>query len=201
LRENELVDLTRRLERTNDKLRRLSVLDELTGIPNRRYFNLLLQQEWGRAAREKQPLSLVMIDVDHFKSFNDLYGHPAGDACLTRVARTLFSLIRRTSDSVCRFGGEEFVALLANTDLAGASVVAEGFRKAVEEVARAHLGSPHQHVTVSLGVACTVPEVEGASDDLLHAADEALYRAKATGRNRVEVADELAAAAADSTVV
>ena len=128
-RERELVVMTRKLARLNAKLRRLSVIDELTGISNRRYFNLLLRQEWSRAAREQLPLALVMIDIDSFKNFNDRYGHPAGDACLTQVARTLSHLIHRSGDAVCRYGGEEFVILLANTDLQGARTVAEALRR------------------------------------------------------------------------
>lgn len=185
-REAELVELNRRLERLNTKLKRLSVLDELTGIPNRRYFNLLLRQEWGRAARERFPLALVMIDIDNFKAFNDLYGHPAGDACLTRVARTFYSLTRRPGDAVMRYGGEEFVVLLANTDLSGAYTVADSLRAAIEAMHMPHGGSPYECVTISLGVASVLPHGERDSEMLVQAADRALYEAKAKGRNRVE---------------
>jgi diguanylate cyclase (GGDEF)-like protein len=189
-REAELVELNRRLERLNAKLKRLSVLDELTGIPNRRYFNLLLRQEWGRAARERFPLSLLMIDIDNFKAFNDLYGHPAGDACLTRVARTLYSLTRRPGDAVMRFGGEEFVVLLANTDLSGAYTVADSLRAAIEAMHLQHVGSPYECVTVSLGAASVLPDPAKDSEMLVQAADRALYEAKAKGRNRVETEAE-----------
>ena len=130
-REQELLCVTRRLERANDKLRRLSMLDELTGVPNRRYFNLMLTREWGRASREDLPLALVILDVDWFKSYNDRYGHPAGDACLIQIATALASLIRRPGDLAARYGGEEFVILLANTTSDGAAIVAETVRAGV----------------------------------------------------------------------
>ncbi|HEX3150807.1 MAG TPA: diguanylate cyclase [Gemmataceae bacterium] len=186
-RERKLVEVTRKLERSNAKLRRLSVVDELTGISNRRYFNLLFRQEWSRASREQLPLSLIISDIDSFKNFNDQYGHPAGDRCLERVARTLSSFIHRSGDAVCRYGGEEFVILLANTDLQGARTVAEALRAAVEELKLENLGSPSGRVTISVGVACTLPQPDCSADAFLAAADRALYRAKSNGRNRVEV--------------
>lgn len=190
-REEVLVDMTRRLERVNAKLRRLSVLDELTGVPNRRYFNLLLRQEWGRSARESLPLSLVMVDIDHFKAFNDFYGHPAGDGCLARVAGTLNSLVRRPGDSVARYGGEEFVVLLANTGIVGAISVAESLRLAVDELNLPHLRSPLDRITISIGVASALPEPGGNSMELVEAVDRALYAAKSGGRNQVAIASDM----------
>lgn len=190
-REDELLDMTRRLERVNSKLRRLSVLDELTGIPNRRFFNLLLRQEWDRAAREALPVSLIMIDIDHFKSFNDFYGHPAGDECLARVAGTLGSMVRRPGDSVARYGGEEFVVLLANTGIAGAVTVADSLRSAIDELNLLHERSPSGRVTISLGVATATPEPGGNSMSLVESVDRALYVAKSCGRNQVAMASDM----------
>ena len=185
-REQELLCVTRRLERANDKLRRLSMLDELTGVPNRRYFNLMLTREWGRASREDLPLALVILDVDWFKSYNDRYGHPAGDACLIQIATALASLIRRPGDLAARYGGEEFVILLANTTSDGAAIVAETVRAGVAGLNLEHLGSSFGQVTISSGAASMIPGRDFTSAMLLQAADEALYRAKAGGRNRIE---------------
>lgn len=187
-RERELEDVTRELERANLRLHRLAVQDELTGVPNRRYFNLLLHREWGRAARDHRPLGLILADVDHFKAFNDRYGHPDGDSCLARVAATLTRHVRRPADAVARYGGEEFAVLLPNTDAAGAGTVAEGLRAAVAGLGLEHAGSSFLRVTISLGVAAVVPTAGMSADRLVRAADAALYRAKAAGRNRVEVA-------------
>src|SRR6185437_2913636 len=111
-REEELLQVTQQLKRLNEELQRLSILDELTGIPNRRFFNILLTQEWGRSARIVVPLSMMLIDIDFFKNYNDFYGHPQGDRCLQKVAATLNSLVHRPGDCVARYGGEEFVVLL-----------------------------------------------------------------------------------------
>jgi diguanylate cyclase (GGDEF)-like protein len=187
-RERELVEVTERLKRVNEKLQRLSMRDELTGIANRRYFNWLISQEWARAAREVLPLSLILIDIDYFKDFNDHYGHPRGDECLTKVADTLHGLARRPGDCVARYGGEEFVVLLAHTETHGAAAVAERLRAGVEALGLDHARSKaHNRVTISLGVACTIPGRSGTPEALLAAADEAVYRAKAEGRNCVRI--------------
>lgn len=192
--ERELVDMTDRLKRLNDQLKRLAILDDLTGIPNRRFFNQLVRKEWGRAAREETPLSLVLIDVDVFKAYNDRYGHPAGDACLARVAGALNRVTRRPGDAIARYGGEEFAVLLANTATDGAAVVAEKLRIAVEGLGLEHTGSAHRVVTISLGIATAIPDRRGSPDRLMGAADRALYEAKAGGRNRIGVATTLDAA-------
>jgi diguanylate cyclase (GGDEF)-like protein len=192
--ERELVDMTELLKRLNDQLKRLAVLDDLTGIPNRRYFNQLVRKEWGRAAREETPLSLILIDVDVFKAYNDRYGHPAGDACLARVAGALNRVTRRPGDAIARYGGEEFAVLLANTAADGATVVAEKLRNAVEGLGLEHAGSAHRVVTISLGIATAIPDRRGSPDRLMGAADRALYDAKAGGRNRFGFAATLDAA-------
>ena len=187
--ERELEALTDRLKRLNDELQRLAVVDELTGVPNRRYFNQLIRKEWGRAARDGTPLSLLLIDIDLFKGYNDRYGHPAGDGCLARVAGRVNRLTRRPGDAVARYGGEEFAVLLANTNADGAAVVAEILRAAIEQLGVEHAGSPHRVVTISLGAATATPDRRSSPERLLGAADRALYDAKRAGRNRVAVAN------------
>ena len=185
-RERELVQVTRRLEQANAELHRLAVLDELTGIANRRFFNLVLAQEWARAAREVQPLSLTLIDIDFFKDLNDLYGHQHGDECLRRVAAALSEAARRPGDHVARYGGEEFAVVMPHTGLAGAAAVAERLRLRVEALGLEHGGSAAGPcLTISLGVASGIPERRSSPDLLITAADRAMYQAKREGRNRV----------------
>jgi diguanylate cyclase (GGDEF)-like protein len=186
--ERELTELNHRLRRMNDELQRIAILDELTGVPNRRHFNSLVRKEWARAAREAIPVGLVLIDVDLFKNYNDLYGHPAGDTCLARVAGALGGVASRPADALARYGGEEFAVLLAHTSAGGAAIVAERLRVAVESLDLEHAGSNYGRVTISLGVAASVPDRRSSPDRLMGAADRALYQAKAAGRNRVHVA-------------
>jgi diguanylate cyclase (GGDEF)-like protein len=189
-REQELVGVTEQLRRLNRDLERLAVLDELTGAANRRLFNLMLHQEWGRAAREVQSVALVMVDIDFFKNYNDRYGHQSGDECLQQVAAALGSVAQRSGDQVARYGGEEFVVLMPHTGLTGAVIVAEKLRKRVEDLHITHAASPvASHVTISLGVAAGIPERRTTPDALLAAADHALYEAKRNGRNCVKVYD------------
>ncbi len=163
---------------------KLALVDGLTGLANRRLFDETLAREWQRSMRERTAISLIMIDVDVFKSFNDLYGHLAGDECLRMVAEEVRNAIMRTTDLLARFGGEEFVAVLPNTGSEAAEKVAERARKAVEQRAIPHAGSRHGVVTISVGIATQVPEFESGVNSLIEAADAALYRAKAAGRNR-----------------
>lgn len=175
------------LKRQTDLLRSLSFLDGLTGIANRRRFDETMAREWRRCARSHLPLSLVILDVDHFKAYNDQYGHQAGDECLRIVAEVLAERARRPSDLVARYGGEEFVCLLPETDGPGATRVAEGFRIGVAERRIPHAQSPvAPYVTVSLGVATVIPSTESSPEKLAEMADQLLYRAKRTGRNRVQ---------------
>jgi len=174
------------LEEANAKLERLSFLDGLTNIANRRRFDEFLHIEWRRAAREAAPLSVILADIDFFKAYNDTYGHEAGDEILKKVAGALAAMLNRPADLVARYGGEEFVVALPGTDAAGALVLAERLRAAVEALAVAHSTSrAAAHVTISVGVATTIPERGAAPEALVAAADQALYEAKHDGRNRV----------------
>lgn len=176
----------RDLERSNEELRRLVLQDGLTGIANRRRFEERLQSEWRRAARTGRPLSLALFDIDHFKAYNDRYGHLAGDALLARVAHEIAPLARRPADLAARYGGEEFVLLLPDTALDAAVTRA---RIARRQVARTETGAADgAAVSVSGGVASLVPARETDLHALIALADKALYRAKAHGRNRIEYA-------------
>lgn len=186
-----LLVITRKLDTANQELQRLASLDSLTGAANRRYFDAALEREWRRSMREGSTLSVVMIDIDLFKQFNDTYGHPAGDECIRRVADALAADLDRGGDLLARYGGEEFAALLPGTTLGGASFVAERMRAAVAALGLTHAGSPRGSVTASFGVACGVAMPETAAETLLAAADRALYRAKAAGRNCVHATTSL----------
>lgn len=182
------VDTHMNLKRKTDMLERLALLDGLTGIRNRRYFDEQLAKEIARSQREHYPLSVVMMDIDHFKEYNDNYGHGAGDKCLQKVARALTETLLRPGDTLCRYGGEEFVALLPHCDADGARVLANRLRQAVEALSITHeYSSASPVVTMSLGTASAGPEGEqkAEADSLLKHADEALYAAKQAGRNRV----------------
>lgn len=170
----------------------LAMVDGLTGVANRRRYDEKMDREWRRAMRDGSLLSLLMIDVDHFKSYNDIYGHVLGDRCLRQVAVTAQEVIHRSSDLFARYGGEEFVAVLPNTDREGALLVAEQIRRAVEELRLPHSGNPHGFVTVSVGCATQTLGHNSPSTVLVEAADQALYLAKSNGRNRTEVATMLA---------
>lgn len=178
----------RRLSEANRRLKARVWEDHLTGIPSRRYLDAALAREVRRARRAGQALSIVMADIDRFKSYNDRYGHPAGDDCLRMVAQAASAALGRGADELCRYGGEEFVAILPGTGPEGAVRVAERMRRAVADQAIPHDGVPWGHVTISLGVA-SLPAADNGShrdrDALITAADAALYAAKAAGRDRV----------------
>lgn len=180
--------LSNQLEIANCELERLAAVDGLTRVYNRRRFDEVFLAEWNRLLREEKPLSLIMGDVDQFKAYNDTYGHPAGDSCLERIARSIVKVAKRPADCVARYGGEEFVVVLPNTDLAGATYVAEGIRSAVHNLNIPHSTSSVSHrVTLSLGVACQVPDEAMAPSLLIEAADRAMYAAKESGRDRIQV--------------
>jgi diguanylate cyclase (GGDEF)-like protein len=185
-RDRRLTDEVRALQREKHDLERIVCVDSLTGVANRRHALALLDAEWKRSAREKMPLSLVFIDLDYFHTYNETYGHPGGDACLRRVASEIAFCLRRPSDFLGRYGGEEFVAVLANTDAEGARIVAERLRAAVEALAIPHEGSQSSPVvTISVGFATVQATPELDVEALIHQADHALLAAKAQGRNRV----------------
>lgn len=174
------------LAQANVALSHMARVDGLTQIPNRRAFDETLAKEWGRMAREDSPLSLILCDIDCFKNYNDHYGHQAGDECLRRVAQALTGCAQRTADLVARYGGEEFVLILPQTPMEGALLVAENMRRTVEKLALQHAGSIVKPiVTLSLGVASVVPAKHMQAKRLIELADQALYQAKETGRNKV----------------
>jgi diguanylate cyclase (GGDEF)-like protein/PAS domain S-box-containing protein len=165
----------------------LAMVDGLTGVANRRLLDETLTREWLRAIRDGSPISLLLIDVDYFKLFNDLYGHVAGDKCLQSVAAAIQNVLRRPQDLLARYGGEEFVVVLPNTPGSGAEVIAGKVMAAVEQCAILHSGNPHGMVTASLGCACAIATADSSPTELLKAADDAMYRAKAQGRNRIQI--------------
>jgi diguanylate cyclase (GGDEF)-like protein len=178
---------TQQLEEANQTLQRLATLDGLTGIANHRRFQEVLDHEWKRAARSGAPLSLIMLDIDFFKAYNDTYGHRVGDECLKRVARILMEAVNRPTDLVARYGGEEFAMILADTNAEGALTVAEKIRRRIEDAGIVYDTSPiGEQVTVSLGIATMISGQHLGPGALIDAADQALYQAKQEGRNRVK---------------
>lgn len=185
----DLVRKGRALEESNNRLALQSITDGLTGIGNRRLFDQTMATEWQRAARGGTPLSLLLVDIDHFKPYNDHYGHTTGDEALRRVAAALSDCVRRAGELVARYGGEEFVMLLPGADAAQALVTAQQIMARIQHEAIAHAASPTAPLlTCSIGVATLAPDVDQDSDTLINAADAAMYQAKSTGRARFAVA-------------
>ncbi len=179
-------ELYQQLEVANQELKRLATLDGLTGLANRRRFDEYIEQEWQRLAREQEPLSLILCDIDFFKLYNDTYGHQAGDDCLKQVATALRHSVKRPADLVARYGGEEFAVILPHTTAAGAFCLAKSIHQQIRQLKLAHPGSTvSQYVTLSLGVAGLIPCSGVTPAKLIAAADAALYEAKTTGRDRV----------------
>jgi diguanylate cyclase (GGDEF)-like protein len=160
--------------------------DKLTGIGNRRSFDANFANQWAQASRAKVPLSLMMVDVDFFKKFNDSYGHQAGDDCLRQVAQALDGCARRAGDSVTRYGGEEFAVVLFHTSLNEAQNISEKMLNAVRKLSMPHALSPHEVVTISMGIATIMPTMHDDMQHFVEQADQCLYRAKENGRNRAE---------------
>jgi diguanylate cyclase (GGDEF)-like protein len=182
-----VADKTEELRKANEELTLLAHSDSLTGVANRRRFEEFLGDEWRRAIRFKTEISVFLLDIDHFKLFNDTYGHQAGDECLKRVAEALKNTIHRPTDLLARYGGEEFAMVLGGTDAAGALKVAEDATRRINELQIPHgRSATSPYVTVSIGLATRMATFETSEADLIKAADEALYRAKAGGRNRIE---------------
>lgn len=184
----ELIKLNEELIEANKKLEQLANFDALTGVANRRCFMKTLEDEWKRAQRNSLHLSLIMIDVDFFKAYNDNYGHQAGDECLQEIASLMKNELSRPGDFLARYGGEEFIVILPGINLKGTSSVAEKLRKIIESAQIPHTVSTiSDYITISLGTATTIPSNKKKPASLIAAADEALYRAKRNGRNRIEI--------------
>ena len=179
---------TEELEDANRRLAQMSYVDALTDVSNRRSFDEELSLEWRRSTRTRAPLSLLLIDIDGFKGFNDALGHHAGDDCLRKVAAVIRESVGRAGDTVARYGGEEFVVLLPETDRGGATVLAERIRVAVESRNIWHPGATRGRLTVSIGVATTIATEDVEPSALVRDADAVLYQAKRDGRNLVRVA-------------
>lgn len=171
------------------QLRRLVLLDALTGVHNRRALDERMEQEFARAARGHGSLGLLMIDIDHFKAYNDHYGHPAGDKCLRQVAQAMSAALKRPSDFLARYGGEEFAVLLPDARLADVQGAAEMLLARVRELALPHVGSVRERVSISIGACVATPPVRGQMDQFVAEADRQLYRAKQAGRDRVMCGD------------
>ncbi len=177
-------ELHQQLQVANQQLQNLAMLDQLTQIANRRHFDKAIAIEWQRLMRERQPLSLLLCDIDYFKQYNDTYGHAAGDTCLTLVAQALKQAVQRSADLVARYGGEEFAVILPNTDSEGAFKVAQKIREALQQLEIPHLASKvDKNVTMSIGIATVIPVSTMEPLELIEEADRALYQAKASGRN------------------
>jgi len=185
----QLEKMNNELARSNRELQRLSSMDGLTGLANRRQFDETLEQEWQRAIRTNMPLSLIFLDIDFFKRYNDHYGHQAGDDCLKEVAEAMQKTVHRPADLVSRYGGEEFVMILPDTTSEGALAVAEKVLAGITDLRIPHANSAvADHLTLSIGVATASPQESSRPAELIEAADKMLYRAKDQGRNRIETA-------------
>ena len=185
-KKGSLLEQINMLKRIEAELQTQSGQDWLTGLANRRRFDEMFQQEWGRARRDETSLAVLMIDIDYFKPYNDTYGHQEGDVCLQQVAKAVSGAVHRPGDLPARYGGEEFVVVLPKTDAAGAALVGETMRAAVEALNMQHVNShASDRVTISVGVAAVIPAEKGEPATLVAAADKALYQAKHDGRNRV----------------
>jgi diguanylate cyclase (GGDEF)-like protein len=181
------VEFQHRLE-VEARLRNMTRVDGLTGLSNRRNLDERLLFEWHRSKRSGEPLAILFVDIDRFKSYNDTYGHQAGDDALTSVAQAIAKSSQRPGDITARFGGEEFVVVLPETDSKGATLVASAIHAAVHALSINHTGSEHGMITVSIGVASTQANDIADALALIKAADRAVYRAKASGRNQTSVA-------------
>lgn len=183
---SERILVEQKLQEANELLQHLSTIDGLTGISNRRTFDDRLEMEWNRGLRNSAPLSLLMLDIDYFKAYNDTYGHQGGDGCLKQIASVIQETLGRSTDLLCRYGGEEFCVILPETDDAGADIVGEKIRMAIEALKIPHSGSKiNRWVTISVGAATMVPSVYTSYMNLVSNADKAVYKAKFDGRNCV----------------
>jgi diguanylate cyclase (GGDEF)-like protein len=173
------------LKRQRDMLTKLSYLDGLTGCYNRRWFDQIYPTTWKNCLKDKKPLTVFLLDIDHFKLYNETYGHLAGDDCLKFIVNTIHSILKRPTDICARYGGEEFVGLIYNANLEGGEVISEKIRSAVENAGIPNEASPSKIVTVTIGSASGYPGVDKNSKGLIALADKLLYQAKTNGRNRI----------------
>ncbi len=173
-----------KIKMLNEKLERLSYLDELTGLPNRRFFNDACNREWRRAMREQEHMALIMVDIDYFKEINDNYGHRAGDKCLAAAAKALNKALCRPNDMVARYGGDEFIAIMPDTDMEGVQTITKEMQKNISELNIENTYSPFGKLTVSIGAAGQKPEKESQWKNLAVVVDKALYKAKQNGKNQ-----------------
>lgn len=184
--EQKVDQRTRQLQQANEQLQHLANIDGLTQISNRHCFDSSLDQQWRLCLREQKPIALILCDVDYFKAYNDIYGHPTGDRCLQQIAQAISQTVNRPNDLVARYGGEEFAVILSNTDLNGAICVAEKIKSQIQALKIRHLGSQiNQYVTISCGVTSRIPNQTLSSEWLIALADRALYEAKDQGRDRL----------------
>ena len=176
------------LQKANKELKQLASIDALTHVSNRRVFNDHLQKEWQRLQRMQKPLALIMSDIDHFKLYNDHYGHQAGDKCLQKVAGVMKEAVHRPGDLVARYGGEEFALILPDTDIKGAEAIAEILLKQIRKCRIVHEKSPPDNIiTISIGITSIVPQQGFSPEMLVETADQALYDAKKYGRNQAVI--------------
>ena len=183
----ELEKVKNKLEDANDCLTKLSHTDELTKLANRRRFNEFYYWEWKRMLRDNESISIIMMDIDYFKNYNDKYGHQEGDNCLVQVAKALCTVLNRANDLIARYGGEEFIVVLSKTNYNGAVYIAESILKEINSLNIEHSeSSVSDHVTISIGVATIIPTIDMNPDMLVKIADEQLYLAKSSGRNQVK---------------
>jgi diguanylate cyclase (GGDEF)-like protein len=189
-REREIVEMAEQLDAANKQLTRMSYMDGLTAVPNRRYFEEFFTREWKNAIRLNGYISLIMFDIDCFKAYNDTYGHLIGDDCLMKIANNLSKTLKRPRDFLCRYGGEEFIAVLPDTDEKGALKVANRFLQVTKKLKIKHKNSSAgKNVTISIGVATAKPGRKEKSSSLVNKTDKALYLAKQSGRDCVKLAN------------
>ncbi len=200
LLEAVITERTAELAESNAKLAALSLTDGLTGLTNRRGFDTGLADEWARAYRNATPVALAMLDVDHFKLYNDEYGHQAGDQCLRAIAQVIAEHARRPGDLAARYGGEEFALLTPATDGAAATAIAQTVCDRIAALGMAHAGSSYQKVTVSIGIGALIPDATNSPELLIRLADDALYRAKREGRSRAVLASAADAESAQASL-
>ena len=182
---NERQSSSEVLNKAKDELDRITLNDSLTGLANRSHFDSYLEQEWARAMRSKQPLSLIMVEVDYFTQFNDYYGHPSGDSCLKLVASILENTVKRATDLVVRYDKEEFAIILPDIDSEEASIIAERCRENIGKAEISNINSSvAEHVTISVGCSTITPEANSNRLSLINRVNEALYKAKSSGRNQ-----------------